>query len=98
MQAWAVLPSLSQPGRRRRREKGLYRPEVLTEPYSLPLLLMATKNRLATPKMLTTPRSTGDSSSRPGGAARVTPGQGTLAHPTCPGPGPPPANHRDPSF
>lgn len=53
-------------------------PAVLTEPYSLPLLLMATKNRLATPKMLTTPRSTGDSSNRPGGRVRVTPGQGTL--------------------
>lgn len=59
---------------------------VLTEPYSLPLLLMATKNRLATPKMLTTPRSTGESSRRPGGGARVTPRQGTLARPTVPEP------------
>ena len=69
-------------------------PTVLTEPYSLPRLLMATKNRLATPKMLTTPRSTGDSSSRPGGGARVIPGHRTLGPsfppgPLLPPPGPP---------
>lgn len=71
-------------------------PVTLTEPYSLPLLLMATKNRLATPKMLTTPRSTGESSSRPGGGARVIPGQGTLG-PCLPlQPPPRPARLRDP--
>lgn len=70
--AWSVrvLPEL--------RSRVLAGPAVLTEPYSLPLLLMATKNRLATPKMLTTPRSTGESSSRPGGRVRVIPGKGTL--------------------
>jgi hypothetical protein len=38
---------------------------------------MATKNRLATPKMLTTPRSTGESSSRPSEEEQVTEGQVT---------------------
>ena len=59
---------------------------------------MATKNRLATPKTLTTPRSTGESSSRPGGGARVIPGHGTLGPRRPTWPPPLPARLRDAHF
>lgn len=46
-------------------------PDELTVVYNLPLLFMATKRALFTPKRLTTPRSTVEISSRPDEAIRA---------------------------